>query len=99
MIRQISFSLLALLLLAPHLANSEAATQPREPKTGTPVPATLVEDGYYTSRSGVQVHRPAHTTDNHAPAGASAQCRDGTFSFSVNRRGTCSRHGGVASWL
>jgi hypothetical protein len=34
-----------------------------------------------------------------APAGASAKCRDGTFSFSQSRRGTCSHHGGVTEWL
>lgn len=34
-----------------------------------------------------------------APAGATAICRDGTYSYSKNRRGTCSRHGGVARWL
>jgi hypothetical protein len=34
-----------------------------------------------------------------APRGATARCRDGTYSYSATRRGTCSRHGGVASWL
>ena len=33
------------------------------------------------------------------PAGATAQCRDGTYSFSQHRSGTCSHHGGVARWL
>ena len=33
------------------------------------------------------------------PAGASAICADGTYSYSQNRRGTCSWHGGVAQWL
>jgi chromosome segregation ATPase len=33
------------------------------------------------------------------PEGASAKCRDGTYSYSQNRRGTCSHHGGVAEWL
>ncbi len=33
------------------------------------------------------------------PAGASARCRDGSFSFSLHHRGTCSHHGGVAQWL
>lgn len=33
------------------------------------------------------------------PAGASAICRDGTYSYSAHRRGTCSWHGGVAQWL
>lgn len=32
------------------------------------------------------------------PAGATALCRDGTYSFSQSRRGTCSLHGGVARW-
>jgi hypothetical protein len=34
-----------------------------------------------------------------SPAGASARCRDGTYSYSRSRRGTCSHHGGVAVWL
>jgi len=33
------------------------------------------------------------------PSGASAVCRDGTYSYSARRRGTCSHHGGVAQWL
>ena len=32
-------------------------------------------------------------------SGATAICRDGTLSFSGSRRGTCSRHKGVARWL
>ncbi len=28
-----------------------------------------------------------------------ARCRDGTLSYSVNRQGTCSWHGGVGVWL
>src|SRR5262249_36375105 len=32
-------------------------------------------------------------------AGASAICRDGSYSYGQNRRGTCSHHGGVARWL
>lgn len=38
-------------------------------------------------------------TPEAAPEGASAKCRDGTYSFSQTRRGTCSHHGGVAVWL
>ena len=33
------------------------------------------------------------------PPGATAQCRDGTYSYSQHRSGTCSFHGGVAVWL
>jgi hypothetical protein len=31
-------------------------------------------------------------------SGASAQCRDGTYSHSTTRSGTCSGHHGVAQW-
>ena len=33
------------------------------------------------------------------PPGATAKCRDGTYSFSQHHSGTCSHHGGVAAWL
>jgi hypothetical protein len=60
--------------------------------------AHVVEGGSYLNSSGHVVHRPAHAVGG-VPAGASARCRDGTYSFSEHRRGTCSHHGGVASWL
>jgi hypothetical protein len=34
-----------------------------------------------------------------APPGATAQCRDGSYSYSQHHSGTCSHHGGVAQWL
>lgn len=52
---------------------------------------------YYTNSSGQRVQSP--TRYNSAPSGATALCRDGTYSFSKNRRGTCSGHGGGARWL
>ena len=57
----------------------------------------LSNDNYYINVDRNTVHAPAYSDTT--PAGASARCRDGTYSFSQNRRGTCSRHGGVASWL
>jgi hypothetical protein len=36
--------------------------------------------------------------DNNA-VGAIARCKDGLYSHAKNRRGACSRHGGVASWI
>jgi hypothetical protein len=32
-------------------------------------------------------------------AGATAKCKDGTYSHSKHHQGTCSHHGGVAQWL
>ncbi len=52
---------------------------------------------YYTNSHGRRVQSPTHY--NSAPAGATALCNDGTYSFSQSRRGTCSHHGGVARWL
>lgn len=39
------------------------------------------------------------TVEKSNPSGATARCRDGTLSYSRNRRGTCSWHGGVAVWF
>jgi Protein of unknown function (DUF3761) len=40
-----------------------------------------------------------HTASASPPPGATALCRDGSYSFSHHRSGTCSHHGGVAKWL
>lgn len=54
--------------------------------------------GYINSR-GQWVPSPQPPHGAGAPAGASAQCRDSTYSYSQSRRGTCSHHGGVSRWL
>lgn len=54
-------------------------------------------NGTYVNSAGNTVCRPYQS--NSAPAGATAQCGDGTYSYSQSRRGTCSHHGGVARWL
>lgn len=66
-------------------------------QTQTQTIPELSNDNYYTNSAGNKVHSPAYSDS--VPAGASAKCRDGTYSFSQSRRGTCSRHGGVAEWL
>jgi len=63
-------------------------------------PQRIIYTGHgYTNSQGQRVPSPAQTSDGQAPPGATAQCCDGTFSFSVSRRGTCSHHGGVCRWL
>jgi hypothetical protein len=57
----------------------------------------LSNDNHYINSAGNEVHSPAYAPA--IPPGASAQCRDGTYSFSQSRRGTCSHHGGVAEWF
>ena len=52
---------------------------------------------YYKNSKGEKVQSPTYY--NSAPDGATAECNDGTYSFSRSRRGTCSHHGGVKRWL
>ncbi|WP_308817982.1 DUF3761 domain-containing protein [Pseudonocardia alni] len=61
-------------------------------------PSACDTDTHYVNSAGNCVPRPARSGGD-APAGATAKCRDGTYSFSQSRSGTCSRHGGVATWL
>ncbi|ATJ92649.1 hypothetical protein CIW82_13350 [Acetobacter tropicalis] len=72
---------------------------PTRPQTQQPDETQLQEHGHYRNSDGTSVHSPAHTHSGQAPAGATAKCGDGSFSFSQHHRGTCSRHGGVVSWL
>jgi len=58
----------------------------------------LSNDRHYTNSDGNSVHSPAYSSGG-VPPGATAQCADGTYSFSQHRQGTCSHHGGVAKWL
>jgi pyruvate/2-oxoglutarate dehydrogenase complex dihydrolipoamide acyltransferase (E2) component len=43
--------------------------------------------------------KAAATTGNTDPTGATAKCKDGTYSKSKQHKGSCSHHGGVAEFL
>jgi hypothetical protein len=55
----------------------------------------LVVLGIDWSRQGVKLSAEPEAP----PVRATAQCLDGTYSFSASRGGTCSSHEGVARWL
>ena len=58
----------------------------------------LTEDESTTTAqpiSGSTAPAPSSTI----PSNVTAVCRDGTYSFSQHRSGTCSYHGGVAEWV
>ena len=105
MLRSTCWAVAAALALALHPAVGKPPAPPASAAstfgapTATPRESQLAEHGHYTNRSGAVVHSPAHSVTGQAPDGASAKCRDGTFSFSQHHRGTCSHHGGVAAWL
>ena len=67
-------------------------------------PQSTQQQSSQSADSGTKHHKSRHraaSTEKSAtaPAGATAQCRDGSYSFSQHRRGTCSHHGGVAHWI
>ena len=64
-----------------------------------PIEDDLTTHHYYVNHAGETVHSPSKSVSGQVPAGATAQCGDGTYSFSRNHRGTCSHHGGVIRWL
>jgi len=74
-----------------------------KPKTASPAAGRVVTDnslvkcpnGSYVNSYGNTVCRPSNSNTG----GATAVCKDGTYSYSQSRRGTCSKHGGVARWL
>ena len=74
-------------------APKTTAAKPKTTAQAAPEPAGCGAD-YYRNSDGNCVHRPS---DN--PSGATAQCKDGTYSYSQHRSGTCSGHGGVKTWL
>jgi len=78
---------------------SPFAAHAYQPSAVTPDESDLDNHNAYTNRDGQSVHSPAHSRSGRIPEGATARCRDGTYSFSRHRSGTCSRHGGVAAWL
>ena len=87
----------ALASLKEHFKVKKVIYDFKKKKIGDLVFKNLALDKYYTNSKGERVQSPTYY--NSAPPGATALCRDGTYSFSKSRRGTCSHHGGVAKWL
>lgn len=52
-------------------------------------------DNHYVNRDGDEVHSPS-CGPQHDHESPTAQCRDGSVSYSHHHSGTCSQHGGVA---
>jgi Protein of unknown function (DUF3761) len=96
-------ALAAILFSQPIVSQTQSQSQPNanqhaenktKPNGGT---VNCTNNGTYVNSKGQTVQRPENCSG--PPKGATAQCRDGSYSFSTSRRGTCSHHGGVAKWL
>jgi hypothetical protein len=80
----------------PSTEESASESSP-ESEEGSHEPSAECTSGTYENSSGNTVCKPEESST--VPAGATARCEDGTYSFSEHRSGTCSGHGGVAEWL
>jgi hypothetical protein len=60
-----------------------------------PAAPTGCTNGTYVNSAGNTVCSPSSSNTG----GATAVCKDGTYSYSQSRKGTCSHHGGVSRWL
>jgi hypothetical protein len=72
-------------------AAAPAATESASP-AAAPAPAAAPSKAAPAAKS-------AATTGNTDPTGATAKCKDGTYSKSKQHKGSCSHHGGVAEFL
>jgi Protein of unknown function (DUF3761) len=83
-------------------ASAAAGTPSSSAPAATPPPSSVPSSGSAskataptTSAPGSTASKPANTD----PTGATAKCKDGTYSKSQHHSGTCSKHGGVDQWL
>jgi len=75
-----------------------AATGSATPAPAAPAAAAAPAAPAAKSASATK-SAPTATAGNTDPTGATAKCKDGTYSKSQHHSGTCSSHGGVADWL
>ncbi|KAA2236957.1 DUF3761 domain-containing protein [Salinarimonas soli] len=96
--RVLAVSIIATSLLVSTWAGAREIRS-RELIPGAPNVLELERKGSYQNRYGEDVQAPSRRIGGGVPEGATARCRDDTYSFSHSRSGTCSRHGGVSAWL
>jgi hypothetical protein len=94
--------ILASALLLGGSAASAKDTKCRDAKghfTTCPKPAPAAATHVKVTHTAV-VHREVatHTSAAAVTGKPTAKCKDGSLSYSKTRSGTCSHHGGVASW-
>ena len=66
---------------------------------GTPPLSRSQPSGARGSTPATATKPSSRRSEDNDPTGAIAKCKDGMYSHSANRRGACSRHGGVATWM
>jgi hypothetical protein len=77
---------------------ADAAEAPT-PGASTPGASSTAAPSTAAKSSVASKSAPTEKAGNTDPTGATAKCKDGTYSKSQHHTGTCSHHGGVAEWL
>ena len=77
-------------------AKSAAAAAPASTETASPAAAPVPPAAASKAAPAAKSTATAGNTD---PTGATAKCKDGTYSKSKHHEGSCSHHGGVAEFL
>jgi hypothetical protein len=72
-------------------ASAPASTESASPAAAPAAPAAAPK--------AAPAAKSTATTGNTDPTGATAKCKDGTYSKSKHHEGSCSHHGGVAEFL
>jgi len=85
-------------------AKSAAAEAPASAETASPAAAPAPASSEAASKAVPAASKAAPAAKSAAsgntdPTGATAKCKDGTYSKSKHHKGSCSHHGGVAEFL
>ncbi len=79
-------------------AQAPAATSPTAGTQASPA-GSATHASTAPATSAPESKSPSVAAADTDPAGATAKCKDGTYSKSKHHAGSCSHHGGVAQWL
>lgn len=81
-------------------AKADAAAPAAAAPAATPAPAAAAPATPKAAPAATAAKTAAtSSTGNTDPTGATAKCKDGTYSKSKTHKGSCSHHGGVAEFL
>ena len=81
-------------------AASSATSSPSPAASPSPSPAPAAAAATTPPKSTASAATAGNgASESNDPTGAIAKCKDGLYSHSKHRSGTCSKHGGVAQWL
>ena len=83
-------------------AAEAAAPMAAAPMAAAPAASTMAAPAAKAEKAApktMEAKAPTVAASATDPAGATAKCKDGTFSHSKHHGGSCSNHGGVAEFL